>query len=196
MANNKGAIIFLAILAIAGLGLSGYMFVNDTFLGGDDHTHETEGLKLVALWEDLDENLVNNPLYTTVSNFLIEYEDQIVLETNYVNVINSTRFSLIVPGLYKINLAVVFGGILDVDSTFWVYLMENNTEKAYFERFSTGNPVIDIFYYAKGSLYINATSAENYYEIRAWTGAASGFRVATDSGSPYFNQLSIEYVLG
>ena len=43
MANNKGAVIFLAILAIGGLGLSGYMFITDLFFAEED----IQNLKLV-----------------------------------------------------------------------------------------------------------------------------------------------------
>ncbi len=34
--SNTAAIVILAILALGGLGLSGYMFINDQFFGGDE----------------------------------------------------------------------------------------------------------------------------------------------------------------
>jgi hypothetical protein len=188
--NNTGAIVFIAILAVAALGLSGYTFVKDQFFT------QPEGLKLVALWDDLDENLTN-PLHSYDYNFLIEYEDSKVLDTNYVDAINSTRFSLRVPGFYKINIEVVLAGLIDPGAIYWVELLVNNDHAGYFERYSSANPIIDTFFYVRGSLYINNTSSENYYEILARSSLPSfGFEVATDGGSPYFNQLSIEYVLG
>ena len=60
--GNIGAIVILSILALGGLGLSGYMFVEDQFLGGNEYVsdhdhdlipHEHEMYTLVGVWEDL-----------------------------------------------------------------------------------------------------------------------------------------------
>ncbi|MHA1111957.1 MAG: hypothetical protein ACTSRE_12695 [Promethearchaeota archaeon] len=197
MADNKGAVIFLAIIAVAAAGLSGYSFVTDILTEDVDYVDDDSyNLKLVALWEDLDENLTNNPLHSLYSNFLIEYNDQVLLNTEYVNVVNNTRFNLLIPGLYKINIAVLLGGLTDVDRYYWIDLIVNNTVVGYFERYGSANPVIDTYYYVKGNLYINNTSSENYYEIVARSSSSlASFNIATDPSTPYFNQLSIEYVI-
>ena len=67
---------------------------------------DLEGIKLVALWDDLDENLVNNPLHNIETEFLIEFKENLVLDSSYVNMVNSTRFNLLIPGLYKIHLNI------------------------------------------------------------------------------------------
>ena len=193
--GNTGAVVFLSIIAVSALGLSGYIFVNETFLGADDHTHDVDSnLRLVAFWDDLDENLTNNPMHSSVTNFLIEYDDQKFLDSNYVSVINNTRFQL-VPGLYKLSLNVVLSGI-DPNSVYWIEMLENNSYSLNFERLETDTTVPGTYYFAKASGYLNISSVENYYEIVARTsGDVTGFSVASDPATNNYHQFSIEYVI-
>ncbi|MHA1453763.1 MAG: hypothetical protein ACTSRD_12955 [Promethearchaeota archaeon] len=191
MANNKGAVIVLAILAIAGLGLSGYMFVNDTFLGGNEFEHEHQTLKLVALWNHLTENTENNPLHSLDYNFLIEYQEAMVIDTNYVNVINETRFTLSTAGLYKVNLNVMYEYI-DPGATYWTVLLQNNTEFEYLDYFITPTPVYDNTHFTTISFYINSTGDDSYYEFNARCNGVLHFEIYSSSD---YNQLSIEYLI-
>jgi hypothetical protein len=194
--GNTGAVIFLAIIAVAGLGLSGYMFISDQFFGGDESTFPGD-LRLVAIWDDLDENLTNNPLHSTSSNWLIAFDDEMYLDTNYVSTVNNTAFYLSVPGIYKINLDVILYEAEQISSTYWIYMVRNTTTQVgYFMRLeidtTAPNPET-LFHYISCSLYVNHTYTTEYYEI-----VASGyddFSVATDYSSHLFNQLSIEYVI-
>jgi len=187
MANNKGAVIFLAIIAIAGLGLSGYMFIDDMWLSGNEE-HE---LKVVAIWNYLSENTENNPLHSLDYNFLIEYSEALILDTNYVNVVNETRFTLPVAGLYRINLNVMFEYV-DAANTYWIVLLQNNTIFEYLDFFSTPSPVYDISHFTTISFYINSTGDDSYYEFNARCTDTDPFEVYTHS---QYNQLSIEYVM-
>ena len=72
MANNKGVVILLAIIAVAGLGLSGYMFTMDLL----SEEPEYGNLKLVAFWDDLEENF-DTPGHTTTDDFLVAYDQMI-----------------------------------------------------------------------------------------------------------------------
>ena len=194
MADNKGTVIFLAIVAIGALGLSGYLFTMDLLT--EEEEQEYGNLKLVALWNDLDENLTNNALHSQVGNFLVEYDDQMVLDTNYVNVINNTRFKLLVPGFYKINLNLILGTFTEDGRIYWVEMLANNTHAGYFERYESENPMVENYLFISSSVYINHTNTENYYEINARSNNVAGaFYVATDSSTPDFHQLSIEYVI-
>ncbi len=190
MANGKGGTAFLAILAIAALGLSGYLFVDNFFLSDDTHTHEPDGLNLVALWEDLDQNKVNNPAFSTDTNFLVEFTNNITINTEYVQVVNSTRFILTKIGLYKINLNLLVSNV-DVSSIYWIIFRQNGTTCGYIDRFGTGTVLDSPFYQVTSSLYVNNTGINTYYEIN---GQSSGDPFFTSSTDQKFNQLSIEYL--
>lgn len=187
MAKGTGAIVILSILAVAGLGLSGYMFVNDQFLGGDENT---QGFLLVGLWDDLTQNITNNPSHNTQHDFLLAYDNQMVLNPDYMNVINNTRFTLPTPGLYKINLIMLWNNI-DISSTYWIILLQNNSYLAYFDRFQTGSTVPSQFHQTSASIYINSTGGDNYYEINPYSSSDDFLSTPTDQ---MFNQLSIEYM--
>ena len=183
MAKGTGAVVFLAIIAVAGLGLSGYMFTMDLIQG------KNEEYELVALWEDLKQNKVDNPSYNTDSNFLIEFDDNIIFNPTYVNNISNTRFGFNVAGMYKISLKVLFNGLI-ADQTCWIYIRRNNTAIGYFTRIDMGNPVESQFYQVDATIYINATT-DVYYEINpysSWDFWHVGPTLAD------FNHLSIEYL--
>ncbi|MHA1111956.1 MAG: hypothetical protein ACTSRE_12690 [Promethearchaeota archaeon] len=189
--GNTGAFVILSILALGGLGLGGYTFVNEQFLGGDEHTHDyvdTQGFKLVGLWNTLTENTVNNPLHNTANDFLVEFDDMMVLDTTYVNVINSTRFSLPTAGLYKINIIMILGE-LSPGYIYWIHLRQNNSIVEYLDRFYTDDTNLESFCFVSTSVYLNSTGDDSYYEINPYS--SDNF----DVGSPQsFNQLSIEYI--
>ena len=111
MANGKGGTAILAILAIAALGLSGYLMVDKFFLSNDTLPDEPDSLHLIALWENLLQNKVNNPSYATDSNFLVAFSNNIIIDLDYVQVVNSTRFILTKIGLYKININLLVNDI-------------------------------------------------------------------------------------
>lgn len=183
MANSKGAVIFLAIIAVGALGLSGYLLLDDIFL------EKPEGLKLVGLWDNLSENF-DTPPYTTASDFLIAYDNVVTLDTDYITVHNETRFYLPVAGIYRININVMLNSLL-TNKVYWVVLMRNTSFFEFFERIGIENPMITPFYYSKGSVYVNVTGGlDTYYEIYVYGTGTTGI-----DSNENFNQLSIEYVL-
>ena len=107
--SNIGAVIFLAILALGGLGLSGYMFINDQFLGGDEHTHdliphEHEGYELVAVWEQISGS--GNDFYLNVSyNQLPQNEFCGLTDGN-------TTFNLTQKGWYRFAIQTTWNSLL------------------------------------------------------------------------------------
>jgi len=183
MANNKGAVIFLAVIAVGALGISGFMFITDLLSNDVD---ESENFKLVALWDNINENTSYAP-YTTDSNFLIEYFDQMVLNPEYITVYNNTRFSFATLGLYKINLNTIFEGIVNT-ADYWAILIRNSSNFRYFDRWEDEN---NFFHYTDSSLYINVTNSDTIYGIIGWSDS-DDFGIASSAIS---SQLSIEYVV-
>ncbi len=135
----------------------------------------------------------NNPLHSAINDFLIEYEDDLVLRFRICfEIINNTRFFLSIPGIYKINIDVLLTGLTVPESTYWVTLLGNNSQMSLFDRHETANPIISYFHYIDSSLYINNTGRE-YFEIQASCDDVSeNFGITT---TQTFNQLSIEYVI-
>lgn len=136
------------------------------------------------------------PFYSTNLKWLIAFDDEIHLDTNYVSTLNNTTFYLSVLGIYKINLDVILYGANDVSFTYWIYIVRNTTQVGYFMRLeidtTSPNPET-LYHYACCSLYLNHTVTEEYYEIVPY--GYDDFSVATDASSHLFHQLSIEYVI-
>jgi hypothetical protein len=190
--GNTVAVVILAIFAIGGFGLSGYMFIEDQFLGGNEyvpeHEHEST-LKLVALWDDLDENF-DTPPYTDANHFLIAYDTPVLVDTDYVIVHNETRFYLPVEGIYKINVNTLLYPVVATE-VYWVVLMRNITYFENFERIGIEGTISTTMYYSKGSVYVNTTGGiDTYYEIQVYGTGTSGIMTTEN-----YNQLSIEYVI-
>ena len=178
--KKPGAVMFFAILAIAALGLSGYLFVSD-LLSDDSDT-----LKLVALWDNLDENTDTAP-YNLGNYFLIEYSNHMVINTKYVTVHNSTRFSFAKLGLYKVNLKAYFSSI-GAGYEYYAFLYQNSSQYRHFARMAD---IDDYYYSVDHSLYINVTNSDTIYGI---VGFSPGDDFGISSGNQA-NQLSIEYVV-
>ena len=102
--NKTGAIVILAILALGGLGLSAYMFIEDQFLGGNEyvpdheHDYEDKSYKLVGLWDELD---------GVGDNFNISFSHNITAENEYVTLTGGTTFNLTQQGWYKFTIRVL-----------------------------------------------------------------------------------------
>ena len=183
MANNKGVVIFIAVIAVGALGISGFMFITDLLSNDVD---ESENFKLVALWDNINENTSYAP-YTTDRNFLIEYFDQMVLNPEYITVYNNTKFSFATLGLYKINLNAIFEGIINT-ADYWAILIRNSSNFRYFDRWEDEN---NFYHYTDSSLYINVTNSDTMYGIIGWSDI-DDFAIASSAIS---SQLSIEYVV-
>ena len=186
MANNKGAVAFLAVIAIGALGLSGYMFTMDLLSKEGDKSN----LRVVAVWNDLDGNTVNNPNHTMTNDFLVEFSNASILEEEYVSAVNSTRFTLAKVGMYKISLSVLWAG-LDPGGIYYIKLLKNDEEFEYFDYFRTASPVVSSYKYTYSSIFINNTNPNDFYVINAKS-TIIGFLVYVTS---YYNQLTIEYVV-
>ncbi len=185
MADNKGAVIFLAIIAVGALGLSSYMFTMDLLA---EPPVEEPSYILVGLWDQLTQNTADNPSHQWDNNFLVEFADNIVLNPTYLNNISNTRFGFNVAGIYKISLKVLFNGLV-AGQTCWIHLQRNGSNIEDFGRIDMPSPAPSQFYPLDASIYINATT-DVYYEINP--ASSLDFWHVGDT-STLFNQLAIEY---
>ncbi len=106
--SNIGAIIILAILALGGLGLSGYMFIEDKFLGGNEYVpyHEHESYQLVGLW---------NSLSGSGDVFNLTFTANETNDNNYVTLTGGTIFNLTQQGWYKFTIATILINLATTD---------------------------------------------------------------------------------
>ena len=183
MSDKSTGTIILGIIAIAGLGLSGFMFVKYEIVFPSSDT----GLLLVGVWNDLDYNVAHAP-HTEMDDYLLEFRLSLFNNSNYVSFnADNTRFVLS-PGLYKINLAIIFSGIT-VSEIYYTMLLTNGLAYNYFNRHETSaNPESD-YHTFSSSLYVRANGVD-YFEIRCTSNGGDYFFPSSD----LYNQLSIEYV--
>ena len=181
--------VLLGIIALAGLGLSGYMFVKDEFLSPTTPTKDS-GLILVGLWDDLDYNADYAP-WNTTSDWLLEFSNSLFNDSNYISVSNgNTHFVLLKTGVYKITLTILLY-TLDADTIYWVYLRRNGAFDHAFERISISANPYDSYYQVQSSLYVYGNGVDSFV-INCYNTVSDAFLV---SSSDAYNQLSIEYVL-
>ncbi len=187
MSGRSAGMVLLGIIAITGLGLSGYMFLKYEFLSP---TNKNSGLLLVGLWDNLNENTDYTP-HDSTADFLVELKESPFNDSNYVSVSNgNTRFVLKQAGFYKITLNMLFQAI-GSSYLYLVYLQRNGDVERSFARITISANPGSTMYYLKSSLYIYSNGID-YFEINCVSYDDTYFIV---SNSNQYNQLSIEYVM-
>ena len=186
MSSRSGGMILLGIIALAGLGLSGYMFLKYEFLSPTNDS----GLILVGLWDNLNENLDYTP-YDSTADFLVELKESPFNDSAYVSVSHgNTRFVLKQAGFYKITLNIQFQAI-GASYIYEVYLRRNSDIERKFAIIAiSANPGSNM-YYLQASLYIESNGID-FFQINCLSTGDSYFII---SNSNQYNQLSIEYVM-
>jgi len=189
MSSRSTGTVLLGIIALAGIGLSGYMFVKYEFLSPITPTKDS-GLILVGLWDDLYSNADYAP-WNTTDDWLLAFHNSPLNDSNYISVSNgNTHFVLVKTGFYKITLTILLY-TLNADTTYWVYLRRNGDFDHAFERISiSANPSAS-YYQVQSSLYVYGNGVDSFV-INCYNSLSASFTV---SSSQFYNQLSIEYVL-
>jgi len=183
MSERKGGMILLGIIALAALGFSGYMFIDDQFLS--DAPPPDNGLILVGLWEDLAKNKDYTP-YTLDTSWLIEFSNNQYNDSNYISVSNdNTRFKLLKEGFYKITFLLYLYEI-DPSGTYWVYLYRNNSVDQSIAKIALPTSTN---YQVESSVFVKSTGLDNFF-MRCYCTGDTSFTIATAQS---FNQLSFEY---
>jgi hypothetical protein len=184
MSERKGGMILLGIIALAALGFSGYMFIDDQFLSVAPPDKDN-GLILVGLWNDLAKNKDYAP-YTTDTSWLLEFINNQYNDSNYISVSNdNTRFKLLKEGFYKITLLLYLNDI-DSSGTYWIYLYRNTSIDYCIAKIALPT---SSNYQVESSVFVKSTGLDNFF-IRCYCSGDTSFTIST---SQPFKQLSFEY---
>ncbi len=187
MSERKGAMLLLGIIAIASLGLSGYMFVTSEILITPGTTSPDSGLILVGLWDDLATNKEYAP-YIFDHSWLIEVGNNQFNNSNYIEVSNNnTSFKLIEEGFYKITLLLLLNSV-EPSTIYYVRLLRNNVVDHSFVRIAMTDNPISSAYQTQSSVYVKSNGLDNF-TIRCHS-ISDAFEVYD---LQLYNQLTIEY---
>ena len=119
--NKSGAIIILAIISLGALGLSGYVFINDQFFGGN----EQQGNELIAVWESI--------TGSTGNLFYVNFSDNQLDQSDYfTSTPGITNITLVQKGWYRFTIHLVLGDLLSTD-TYALSLWKNGALHEYLD---------------------------------------------------------------
>lgn len=175
MANGKntGAFIILAILALGGLGLSGYMFIKDQFIGGSDSN------LLIGVWEET---------YGSGISFNISFgENQLDQSAYFTLSVDNETFTMNHEGWYKFTF-----------NTYWTGL--TSPEYYYFGAYKNGVLVeypgyvadpLDTIYVLNLVYYVYSDGDDSiYFQCDSYFGDSFSM-----PGSHSYDQAILEYLL-
>ena len=185
MSERSTGVIILGILAIAGLGLSGYMFAKYEFLS----PVTDNGSILVGSWEDLYRNMDYAP-YDEDVDWLLELGNGQSNNSNFISCSNdNTRFTLLRTGCYKLTLHLYLANI-QPDTHYYVHLLRNGDTEHIISKISTTANPFSSYYHTVSSLFFTSNSGD-YFEIRCTSSTLALALSITQT----LNQFSIEYYL-
>ena len=181
--------VLLGIIAIAALGLSGYLFIKSEIVAAPGATSPDGGLILVGLWDDLAKNK-EYATFTTDYSWLIEFDNNQFNNSNYIEVSNNnTSFKLLKEGFYKITLLLLLYDV-DADEVYWAYLLRNYLYDHCLARVAISEYPGSPYHQIESSVYVKSTGLDNF-SIRCYSTGSDAFDVGYLNA---FNQLSIEYL--
>jgi len=185
--NKKAALIIIAIIALAGLGLGGYSFYELQKEGNlQVILIPPEGSKVVGLWTNLSRVMYGS--YNTSDNWLIGVNNTQILKSDYVALSNNnTKFTLEVTGWYKVHLSLVLVN-LTLNNEYYINFNRNNKLEFSLAKFNSTRTiysVINLYQF----IYFNSS---DFFEINC--NSSDSFNVGTTELYQNYNQLSIEYI--
>jgi len=186
MSDRSTGVILVGILAIAALGLSGYMFAERLFPSSQSQQGSEQGSILVGYWEYLGKSTAN-PDHDDNSDWLIYLGDHQYNNSNYILVNNQRdRFTLTQAGYYKLTLTTWIDNIAD-DHIYRLILLKNGIEDNLIYRIYGDPSQPDEFIASSLTFY---SDGNDYFEINAKSTLDFGFKPLMDH-----DMLSIEYFL-
>lgn len=182
MSGKSTGMILLGILAVAGLGLSGFMFFKNEIVSPPTNS----GSILVGLWDFVNYNYGYAP-HDETNDWLIQPMLGLYNDTRYLAFSNNnTRFTLLRDGYYKVNLNMLVISLID-GQMYNMYLLKNGVRyKTMFclTAYSvTGG-------WMSSSVFVHSNGTD-YIEINGYH--------SSDPFGPFYTvydyQFSIEYML-
>lgn len=174
--SKTGAVVILGILAVAGLGLSGYMFINDQFLGENEHTHE--GNELLAIWEFFGGN---------GADYYIYFQDNQLPQSEYFNMTDSnTTLNLNYRGWYRLTIRTAWTG-LSVADNYYFLLTRNGL--SYVNIYNLNGPT-DTTEMIDQTVYVHS-DGDDAFRFHCYSAGVDVFSLASNQ---YYNQMTLEYV--
>ncbi len=177
------SLMFITILILGGLGLGSYFLVINRI-------RDSEERLVVGEWNNVNKNTENNLAHNEDYNFLLGWSDLEEVNSSYVNLINQSKFNLLMPGLYKISLVVIFSEIVGA-ATYSMRLLINGNSEIILDRFASAYGS-SITYISITSIYLSYEDGNLNLEIFAISETDDPFTVDTTNEK---NQLTIEYVI-
>jgi hypothetical protein len=184
--NKNAALVILAIIALAGLGLGGYSFYELQKEGNlQVILIPPEGSKVVGLWTNLSRFMYGS--YNT-SNWLVGVNNTQILKSDYVSLSNNnTNVTLQKTGWYKLHLSLVLVN-LTLNNEYYINFNRNNSLEYSLAKFnSTGTTyrVINLYQF----IHFNSS---DFFEINC--NSSDSFNLGTTDLYQNYNQMSIEYI--
>ena len=191
MSGRSAGMVLLGIIALAGVGMSGYMLLKYEFISPSTPSGDS-GLILVGLWDDLDTSM-DYPPWDEANNWLLKLKDNQFNDSSYISCSNqNTNFILLKPGFYKITLTLLLSD-LQASSAYFVELQRNSFTDHILERVVLSANPGSSKYRIQSSLYVYGNGID-YFQINCFCSVGDP-SFSVDATWDYYNQLSIEYVL-
>ena len=188
MSSRSAGMVLLGIIALAGVGMSGYMLLKYEFISPNTPSADS-GLILVGLWDDLDTSMVYPP-WDDADDWLLKLKDNQFNDSSYISVSNeNTNFILLKPGFYKITLTLLLIH-LDAGAIYFVELQRNSFTDHIFKTVELSANTSLTWHHIQSSLYVYGNGID-YFQINCYSLWDTSFIASGD----YYCQLSIEYVL-
>ncbi len=175
--SNTGAFVILTILALGGLGLSGYMFVRDQFFGGTEDS--LEGYQLIAVWEKLTEFGTNDDFYLNLS------ENQLT-QSDYFTLTSGTNLTLNHPGWYRISIRTIWSSLAGTNN--YVFNLEKNGATSASLIYLSAPS--DTYYTINLVVYVHS-DGNDYFHFNSYSTAADAFSIASNQN---YNQFVLEFI--
>ena len=177
-----------AVLGIIGIllaaGAIGFTFV---VWNGQNTSNNLTDANIIGIWDALSDNQDFSP-YIWQNNWLLEFRDNSLNNTNYISVSNTnTRITLLKSGWHRIHLSVLLVGI-SASSIYWIRLLKDGAPEYIFDFYQTTTTIDSIYHTIDSSAFIYSNGT-NYIEIEG--DSTDDFQVPPND---LYNQLTIEFV--
>ena len=145
---------------------------------------------VVGVWDALEDNQ-DYPPHNALDDWLLEFRDNILNNTNYISVSNTnTRITLLKPGWYRIHLTVLLVS-MNPSNLYFIVLLKDGADEFVFDTYETSLAMNSGYHSIDSSAFVYSNGT-NYLEIRGTSAFGDDFNVPISN--ELYNQLTIEFV--